>query len=171
MQRLLEIARTGEILTLAAPIILAILADHHSRDTSREKVSADLLKHSRPLFALLSPEKIKEQRSHLTSVHFVVPSLLWDFPIIRGQDATSLSMLNIEVNTRMLPRTKKRIKLWFSRHKKRTKIMRFFYQVHLIFLAWSQTSWRRGSYWTITVFSMYEHWGDLSYWQKLVREL
>ena len=76
MQRLLEIARTGEILTLAAPIILAILADHHSRDTSREKVSADLLKHSRPLFALLSPEKIKEQRSHLTPVHFVVPSML-----------------------------------------------------------------------------------------------
>ena len=66
MQRLLEIARTGEILTLAAPIILAILADHHSRDTSREKVSADLLKHSRPLFALLSPE---DQRAGLTS-HF-----------------------------------------------------------------------------------------------------
>ena len=66
---------------------------------------------------------------------------------------------------------KKRIKLWFSRHKKRAKIMSFFYQVHLIFLAWSQTSWSRGSYWTITVFSMYEPWGDLSHWQNLVREL
>ena len=49
--------------------------------------------------------------------------------------------------------------------------MRFFYQVHLIFLAWSHTSWRRGSYWTITVFSMYEPWGDLSHWQNLVRQL
>ena len=35
------------------------------------------------------------------------------------------------------------------------------HHVHLIFLAWSHTSWSRGSYWTITVFSMYEPWAKI----------
>lgn len=39
------------------------------------------------------------------------------------------------------------------------KVWKISYQVHLNFLAWSQTSCKSGSYWTTIVFSMKEPCG------------